>query len=205
MTKLHLKITRTRTDEKITLRMQDALQVINAYNDKQKFMNALGQEDFWKKNRLLLWKELGTLDIKDTDDYKFGEEDATITTDFITTDRMLGQIAYRLGDYYNARFAKREDSVMKETNAIRDMNDYYFDDEHGRTKSLRTRRVSPSIISVQHADVENFRQELEALYNKYQVEEIEKVDNGKRYFDTYEVSRRLVSLYYVRQNGRTDY
>jgi hypothetical protein len=118
---------------------------------------------------------------------------------------MLGQIAYRLGDYYNTRFAKREDSVMKETNAIRDMNDYYYDDEHGRTKSLRTRRVSPSIISVQHADVENFRQELEALYNKYQVEEIEKVENGKRYFDTYEVSRRLVSLYYVRQNGRTDY
>jgi hypothetical protein len=211
MTTLHLKLTRTRTNETTTVRLEQALKTINEYHDKQKFMNMLGQENFWKKNRLLLWKDLVALDIKDTDEYRFAERDATIETAFINTDIMINQIRHRIETYYNERFTDREEMVLeqgKEFN-FRHNNDYHYNSTTGyREKSLRTRKVSTGIISVRHADLKDFDRDLAALYKKYQVKDPDRLRNGKRYFDVYDVSRRLVSLYYIRQpkqNGQIDY
>ena len=209
MTTLNLKLTRTRTNETTTVKLEQGLKIINEYHDKQKFMNMLGQENFWKKNRLLLWKDLQAADIKDTDEYRYNEADATIETAFINTDIMINQIRYRIETYYNERFTDREEKVLEQGKDkdfnFRHSNDYYHDREYGRTKSLRTRRVSTAVISVRHADLVNFETELNALYKKYQVKDANKLRNGKRYFDVYDVSRRLVSLYYIRRNGQTDY
>ena len=207
MTTLHLKLTRTRTNETTTVRLEQGLKTINEYHDKQKFMNMLGQENFWKKNRLLLWKDLQALDIKDTDEYRFAEADATIDTAFINTDIMINQIRYRIETYYNERFTDREEKVLEQGTEFnfRHTNDYQHNREYGRQKSLRTRKVSTANISVRHADLVNFERDLDALYKKYQVKDPSKLRNGKRYFDVYDVSRRLVSLYYIRRNGQTDY
>lgn len=207
MTTLHLKLIRTRTNETTTVRLEQGLKIITEYHDKQKFMNMLGQENFWKKNRLLLWKDLQALDIKDTDEYRFAEANATIDTAFINTDIMINQIRYRIETYYNERFTDREEKVLEQGNEFnfRHTNDYHYCHTNGRKKSLRTRKVSTANISVRHADLPNFERDLDALYKKYQVKDANKLRNGKRYFDVYDVSRRLVSLYYIRRNGQTDY
>jgi len=207
MTTLNLKLTRTRTNETTTVKLEQGLKIINEYHDKQTFMNMLGQENFWKKNRLLLWKDLQAVDIKDTDEYRYNEADATIETAFINTDIMINQIRYRIETYYNERFTDREENVLeqgKEFN-FRHTNDYHYHNTTGRQKSLRTRKVSTANISVRHADLVDFERDLDALYKKYQVKDASKLRNGKRYFDVYDVSRRLVSLYYIRRNGQTDY
>lgn len=198
MTTLYLKLTRTRTGETRTLRLEEALRCINTYNDKQKFMNMLGQEDFWKKNRLLLWKDLTALDIKDTDEYKYDDFKAeTIQTDFINTEIMLNQIKYRLQSYYDTIFTKREESIIAEQERhFTHTDDNYYNNNIGRCKSLRTRRVNPEILSVRHADMESFNKELNALYKKYGVKDTIKIKNGKRYFNTYDLAQKMVKLYY---------
>jgi hypothetical protein len=54
MTQIYLQLTRNRTGEVITLTIEKGLELIREYDRKQQFMNMLGQEEYWKKNRLTL-------------------------------------------------------------------------------------------------------------------------------------------------------
>ena len=55
---LYLEIHRQRTHERLIINLLNALETIKKYDEKQQFMNMLGQDTFWKKNRLDLWRAL---------------------------------------------------------------------------------------------------------------------------------------------------
>jgi hypothetical protein len=180
------------------MEVNDGLKVIREYDQKQKFMSMLGQEEFWKKNRLILWKQLDEMDITDHILSLNIPDKNIIHTDFINTDYMLNQIKYRLEAHYDEVYTKKEERVLSasdQTN-LTHRDDYNYNHTHGRHKSLRTRLVSTKNLSVRHSDMQDFNRELDALYKKYAVLNVDRLKNGKRYFDTRSVSTRFVKLYY---------
>jgi hypothetical protein len=176
----------------ITTKLEDGLKTIKEYAQKQQFMNMLGQEAFWKKNRLLLWNELAKHAVTTQAD----EKDHIIKTDFINTDYMIGQIAYRLKEYYAQIYEHRESNIIEGPQHYRTMDHYDYNQRDGRYKALRVRRVYPDNLEVRHADLIEFNREMEALYKKYKVKDANRLQKGKRYYDHNEAAKRLVRIHY---------
>jgi hypothetical protein len=195
---LYLRLVRTRTGEAVMMKLEDGLKVIKEYDDKQRFMNMLGQEEFWKKNRLILWKQLNDIDDSETIISLDIPKDNIIYSDFITTDLLLKQIGYRLESYYHDIFNKREENILDKTidTCMTHRDDYNYNHTHGRYKSLRTRCVSVRNLSIRHSDMEAFQRDVDALYKKYAVQNPDQLKKGKRYYSTYDLSKRMVRLYY---------
>ena len=210
MTQLYLQITRNRTNEVITVRIEPALKLIREYDKKQNFMNMLGQDEFWKKNRLTLWKQLNEITITDDENKELEELNkinksvkekiigGLIMVEFEHTQRMLNAIAYRVETNLSERFRIREEQAALKTEPIyfTHHEDYNFDYTNGRGKALRSRRIHTQNLVVRHADLENFNREITALYKKYAVKDSSKLRNGRRYFDTNELAKRYYSRYY---------
>ena len=210
MTQIYLQLTRNRTGEVITTRIEQALEVIRDYDKKQRFMNMLGQEEYWKKNRLILWKQLNDIDL--TEEVKAELEELNkinksmkdkitgglIMVEFEHTERMLEVIAYRMEAHYAEKFKTREElaALNTEPKYFSHQEDYSWDKWDGRGKSLRSRRVMTQNLVVRHADLENFNREITALYDKYAVKDSSKLRKGKRYFDVNELAKRYYRRYY---------
>jgi hypothetical protein len=210
MTQIYLQLTRNRTGEVITLTMERGLEIIREYDKKQRFMNILGQEEYWKKNRLTLWKELNNNDVVEEVKTELEELNkinksvrdkivgGLMMVEFEHTERMLVLIAYRMEEHLAAKFRTREEQAALKTEAkyFSHQEDYHYDYNTGRGKSLRSRRVMPQYIIVRHADLENFNREMTALYDKYGVKDSSKLRKGKRYFDVNELAKRYYRKYY---------
>jgi hypothetical protein len=210
MTQIYLQLTRNRTGEVITLTMERGLEIIREYDKKQRFMNILGQEEYWKKNRLTLWKELNNNDVIEEVKTELEELNkinksvrdkivgGLMMVEFEHTERMLELIAYRMEEHLAAKFKTREEQAALKTEAkyFSHQEDYNYDYNTGRGKSLRSRRVMTQNIIVRHADLENFNREMTALYDKYGVKDSSKLRKGKRYFDVNELAKRYYRKYY---------
>lgn len=210
MTQIYLQITRNRTGEVITTRIEPALKLIREYDKKQNFMNMLGQDEFWKKNRLTLWKQLNEIDIYDeikTDIDELNKINKSvkekingglIMVEFEHTERMLYVIAYRMEIHLSEKFKIREEqaALKEEPKYFNHQEDYNFDYTNGRGKSLRARRIITQNLVVRHADLENFNREITALYDKYAVKDASKLRKGRRYFDVNELAKRYYNRYY---------
>lgn len=210
MTQIYLQLTRNRTGEVITLKMEKGLELIREYDKKQRFMNMLGQEEYWKKNRLTLWKQLDDNDIFDEVKDELEELNkinksvkdkitgGLIMVEFEHTQRMLEVIAYRMQTHFAEKFKHREEqeAVKGEPKYFDHREEYDYDYNKGRGKSLRSRRVITKNLVVRHADLENFNREITALYDKYAVKDSSKLRKGKRYFDVNELAKRYYSKYY---------
>jgi hypothetical protein len=194
----------------ITLTIEKGLELIREYDRKQQFMNMLGQEEYWKKNRLTLWKQLDDNDIFDEVKDELAELNkinksmkdkivgGLVMVEFEHTERMLQVIAYRMETHFAERFrTKEEDEALKEEPKYFDHREEYdYDYTRGRGKNLRARRVTTKNLVVRHADLENFNKEITALYERYGVKDASKLRKGKRYFDVNELAKRYYSRYY---------
>ena len=196
MTQLYLQLTRNRTNEVIIVNLEQGLKVIDAYHQKQKFMNMLGQEEFWKKNRLVLWKELNALKIPANTLTLEQKATDTIVTDFVNTDFMLSAIKYKLADYFADQFRKREQSLLEDSELLKNSEHWDYTNNYGRYKASRVRKIYMTPFEIRHSDLQAFNTEMQALFKKYRVKDHTKLRSGKRYFDFDEAARRLVSLYY---------
>jgi hypothetical protein len=121
-----------------------------------------------------------------------------IMVEFEHTERMLQVIAYRMEAHYAEKFKIREEqaALKAEPKYFSHAEDYNYDYNTGRGKSLRSRRVITQNLVVRHADLENFNREMTALYDKYAVKDASKLRKGKRYFDVNELAKRYYRKYY---------
>jgi len=178
---------RERTRERITLPLGPALNRIKTYDDKQKFMNMLGQDTFWKKNRLDLWAELNTLMI----------DDDTLSQDVIrlnnvafqNTPIMLATIKDRL-KHETEQLIESRRQIKTTGCAISDHNHIYQNGE--RTFVDRAVRIDVPNHYIRTADVAAFDRELAKLLNKYVVKDPLRLRNGKKRFNIRTLSNRYV-------------
>ena len=196
MTKtLYIGIMRERTNETVILSVKRALEIINNYDEKQQFMNLLGQENFWKKNRLDLWAAL-------KDDAITDEAFALIPANaktylsrvaFQNTPVMLPEIKHRITTEVEHNLQLRRKIPTENWN----YNDRCFHYHAGKRKVL-TRAVQANINQayIRLEDVEAFNRDLNKLLDKYVVKAPERLTNGVQRFNANTVAQRYVERVY---------
>ena len=184
---IYLTLVRERTRERITLPLGPALNRIKTYDDKQKFMNMLGQDTFWKKNRLDLWTELNTLIIDDDTLPK----DVTRLNNvaFQNTPIMLATIKDRLTQETQELIEQRR-QIKTQACAYGDYNHIYSNGE--RTYVDRAVRIDVPNHYIRTEDVAKFDAELAKLLDKYIVKDPLRLRNGKQRFNIRTLSNRYV-------------
>ena len=194
---LYFKLLRNRTNEIIHLELSSALETIKRYDDKQKFMNLLGQDTFWKKNRLDLWAALTdiAIDAKDLpQDLTRGLHFRDAIT-FEHTDIMLRKIVYEMIIFYENKIAK-ERKIEHHGLNIRH-SDWIWDNELTiRKRNTRCMSVDPDYFHIRNDDMPKFQQEYQALLAKYAVDNAAQLNKGRQIFPDDDVARRYVSLAY---------
>jgi hypothetical protein len=182
---IYLTLVRERTRERITLPLGPALNRIKTYDDKQKFMNMLGQDTFWKKNRLDLWAELNTLVINDED------KDAVKLNNvaFQNTPIMLRTIKDRL-THETQELIEQRRQIKTEICSYSDYNHIYQNGE--RTFVDRAVRLDVPNVYIRTEDVAKVDAEIARILNKYAVKEPLRLRNGKQRFNIRTVSNRYV-------------
>jgi hypothetical protein len=191
--KLYITIVRERTNERIKAPLGPVMNRIKTYDEKQSFMNMLGQDTFWKKNRLDLWNELKTLEI---DDYQLqGDVDCIWLTQvaFQNTPIMLATIKERL--------THEVQNMIEHRRRIPTTNWEYSDYNHiysnGERKYVdRAVRIDVPNHYIRTEDVEKFDQELSKLLDKYVVKDPTRLRNGKQRFNIRTLSNRYVERVY---------
>jgi hypothetical protein len=183
-----ITFTRVRTNETVTVEINSALNSIKTYNDKQEFMNTLGQEDFWKKNRLDLWRDLNNLKATNP-------AGVCLPIDFVHTHRMLGAVKWRLERAYQDLYQQREDVGAQALYSICD--DYGWNKKSRiSVKMPRTVQADINPVIIRHEDRPAFERDLELLFAKYHNEDSNKVTEGKQYFRPMDLAQRFVQRYY---------
>lgn len=188
---IYITLVRERTNEKIRLELGPALTTIKNYDDKQRFMNMLGQETFWKKNRLTLWTELKTLDI---DDDRLMDTEWLPDVAFQNTPIMLATLKDRLKVYCQLKIDQRRKIP---TTGEWQYDDHNFVYSNGERKFVdRAVRVKVPNHYIRTEDVAAFDRELNKLLDKYVVKDPTRLRNGKQRFDVRSVSNRYVERVY---------
>lgn len=190
---IYITLVRERTNERVKAEFGPALNIIKNYDEKQQFMNMLGQDTFWKKNRLDLWNALKTLEI---DDYALQQDTDTIWLNnvaFQNTPIMLRTIKDRLTHETQALIEQRRQ--IKTTGcSYSDYNHIYQNGE--RTFVDRAVRIDVPNHYIRTEDVEKFDRELAKLLDKYIVKDPLRLRNGKRRFNFRTVANRYVERVY---------
>jgi len=197
---IYLTLIRERTNEVIKVELGPAMNRIKTYDDKQKFMNMLGQDTFWKKNRLTLWTELSALDITDTNT----PTDAICLprVAFQHTDIMLRTIKERL---------THETQIMIEQRRKIPTTNWQYDDynhiyQNGERRFVdRAVRIDVPNHYIRTEDVEAFDKELSKLLDKYVVKDPTRLRNGRKRFNIRTVSNRYVERVYGFPAEKNDY
>ena len=184
---IYLTLVRERTRERITLPLGPALNRIKTYDDKQKFMNMLGQDTFWKKNRLDLWTEVNTLMIDDGTLPK----DVTLLNNvaFQNTPIMLATIKDRLKNETHDLIEQRR-KIKTQTCSYCDYNHIYQNGE--RTYVDRAVKIDVPNVYIRTEDMVAFDAEIAKIINKYVVKDPLRLRNGKQRFNIRTVSNRYV-------------
>jgi len=185
---IYLTLVRERTNETIKLELGPALNRIKTYDDKQKFMNMLGQDTFWKKNRLDLWSELNTIKVDDDrllDDGLWLQQVA-----FQNTPIMLATIKDRLKLEFEILVQRDRKIPVSDYWEYNDWNNIYQNGE--RVFVTRAVRIDVPNHFIRTEDVAKFDKELAKLLDKYVVKDPLRLRNGKKRFNHRTVANRYV-------------
>jgi len=188
---IYLTLVRERTNEVIKVELGPAMNRIKTYDDKQKFMNMLGQDTFWKKNRLDLWTELKHLDVQD--DRLLDDAHWLPRVAFQNTPIMLMTIKDRLKDITQQMIEQRR--KIPTTNW--EYSDYNHIYQNGERRFVdRAVRIDVPNHYIRTEDVEAFDRELSKLLDKYVVKDPTRLRNGRKRFNIRTLSNRYVERVY---------
>lgn len=192
---VYMSLVRERTNETIVLEMNKALITIKKYDDKQKFMNMLGQDNFWKKNRLDLWAQLNDDAIDNEVFLAIPEQDRLYISKvpFKHTSQMLNYIKVELSNAIDSKIQKRR-RVEPEHWNIDNNNSIYSNGE--RQYVTRAIRADIPYFYIRTEDVDKFDQEFSKLITKYMVKDPLRLKNGAQRFKVKTVANRYVERYF---------
>ena len=188
---VYMSLVRERTNETIVLEMNKALITIKKYDDKQRFMNMLGQENFWKKNRLELWAQLND-DAIDNDTFLAIPADDKIyisQVPFKHTTQMLNYIKIELSNEID-NMIQRKRKVEPEHWNIDNNNSIYSNGE--RHFVSRAVRADVPYFYIRTEDIDKFDREFSKLMTKYMVKDPLRLKNGAQRFKASTVAKRYV-------------
>ena len=190
-----MSLIRERTNERIVLEMNKALMTIKKYDDKQKFMNMLGQDTFWKKNRLDLWEQLKQDSIsQETFDAVPTEDKLYISkVPFKHTNHMLNDIKIELSAEVDKLIQKRRELKTDNWKADQANNIYENGERHFVTRAIR---ADLPYFYMRTEDVAAFDREYNKLLNKYAVKNPLRLKNGAQQFKVKTVANRYVERYF---------
>lgn len=198
----YITLVRERTNETVKAELGPALTTIKNYDDKQQFMTMLGQETFWKKNRLDLWAALKTLDINDDrllDDAIWLDRIA-----FQNTPIMLRTIKDRLKHETEVMIQQSRMKIKPTQWSYCDYNHIYQNGE--RRYVDRAVRIDVPNHYIRTEDIEAFDQELTKLLNKYVVKDPTRLRNGRQQFNYRTVAQRYVErVFGFKPEPKTNY
>lgn len=186
---IYLELRRERTHEKVVLELATGLATIKKYDEKQQFMNMLGQDTFWKKNRLDLWSALkqDNIDTLKPDHYTLP------TVVFQNTPIMLPTIKERLKVYFELEIQQRR-ALPEDTCKYDSWNHIYQNGE--RVFVSRAVKIDVPNHYIRTEDVAKFDQELKKLLDKYIVKDPLRLKNGARRLNFRTVANRYVERVY---------
>lgn len=194
---LYFKLLRHRTAEVIHLELSSGLETIKKYDEKQRFMNQLGQDTFWKKNRLDLWAALKEIAI-DPKNLPQGLSRGLHFRDAITfehTDIMLRKMVYEMIIFYENKIAQQR-KVDIDGMTVRH-SDWIWDDELTiRKRNTRCMSINPDYFHIRNDDLPSFQQEYQQLLAKYSVNNAARLTQGRQIFPNDDVARKFVSMAY---------
>ena len=188
---VYMSLVRERTNETIVLEMNKALITIKKYDDKQKFMNMLGQDNFWKKNRLDLWAQLKQDSIDDEVFLAIPEQDRLYISKvpFKHTNHMLNDIKIELSNVID-NMIQRKRKVEPEHWNIDNNNSIYSNGE--RHYVSRAVRADIPYFYLRTEDIDKFDKEFSKLITKYMVKDPLRLKNGAQRFKASTVAKRYV-------------
>jgi len=202
--KIYMEVVRERTHEKLLLELDTALITIKKYDEKQQFMNMLGQENFWKKNRLDLWSALKQ-DQVDLDTLKPEDKNSRILLDtiaFQNTPIMLPTIKERLKHEVEV-LIQQQRALPEGTCKYDSWNHIYSNGE--RQYVSRAVKIDVPNHYIRTEDVAKFDQELKKLLDKYVVSDPLRLKNGKRRLNHRTVANRYVERVFGFPAEKNDY
>jgi hypothetical protein len=190
-----MSLVRERTGEVIVVEMSKALTTIKKYDEKQRFMNMLGQDTFWKKNRLELWQQLVADSV---DDYVFNAIPADdrvyiSRVPFKHTTHMLNDIKIELADVVGKMITNRRELNVSGWRPDQVNNIYENGERHYVTRAIR---ADIPYFYIRTEDVEQFDKELNKLLSKYQVKNPLRLKNGAQRYRVSNVADRYVERYF---------
>lgn len=190
-----MSLVRERTNETIVLEMNKALTTIKKYDDKQKFMNMLGQEDFWKKNRLDLWAQLNDDAIDDEVFLAIPEQDRLYISKvpFKHTSQMLQYIKTELSNAIDNKIQKRRRVEPEHWHVDNNNNIYENGERHFVTRAVR---ADVPYFFIRTEDIDKFDKEFNKLMAKYEVKSPLRLKNGVQRFKVSSVANRYVERYF---------
>ena len=186
---IYLALIRERTKERIVVPLSSGMERIKKYDQKQQFMNMLGQDTFWKKNRLDLWSALKELEVADY--LLIQDNDAIMLANvaFQNTPIMLNSIKDRLK--HEVEQLIQEDRDIKTTGWTYDDHNHIY--QNGEREFVnRAVRVHIPHHYIRTEDVTNFDQDFNRLLDKYAVKDPLRLKNGKKRFNFRTVANRYV-------------
>lgn len=192
---VYMSLVRERTNETIVLEMNKALTTIKKYDDKQKFMNMLGQEDFWKKNRLDLWAQLNDDAIDDEVFLAIPEQDRLYISrvPFKHTSQMLQYIKTELSNAIDNKIQKRRRVEPEHWHVDNNNNIYENGERHFVTRAVR---ADVPYFFIRTEDIDKFDKEFNKLMAKYEVKSPLRLKNGVQRFKVSSVANRYVERYF---------
>jgi hypothetical protein len=192
---VYMSLVRERTNETIVVEMNKALTTIKKYDEKQRFMNLLGQEDFWKKNRLELWAQLTQDAVSDEAFLAIAEQDRLYISrvPFKHTQHMLNDIKIELSNEADKLVVKSREQPVENWRVDGSNNIYENGERHWVSRAVR---ADVPYFYVRTEDIENFNRDFNRLLNKYAVKNPLRLKNGVRRFKTSSVAKRYVERYF---------
>jgi len=192
---VYMSLVRERTNETIVVEMNTALKTIKKYDEKQRFMNMLGQDTFWKKNRLELWSALKQDAIDDKVFLAIPSDDRLYISrvPFKHTQHMLNDIKIELQNEVDKLVSQSREQPV-ENWRVDGVNHIYENGE--RHYVSRAIRADVPYFYIRTEDIAAFDQELNKLLAKYQVKNPLRLKNGIRRFKTSSVAKRYVERYF---------
>lgn len=187
----YMTLHRTRTNERIIVHLDTALDIIKSYHSQQLFMTKLGQEDYWKRNRLTLWRDLKKIETE-------GVRSA-FYIQFVNSEQLLPQIRWNLVDHFMKVYQDREHPVCDKFVYARDIHHWSKIeslDSNQSFKHPRVFRVEFNSWQIEHKDKAAFLTELKALHAKYNRDDLDSEYTGKRYYQPNALASRYVSMFY---------
>ena len=196
---IYMRISRERTRETIIVELASGLATIKKYDEKQQFMNMLGQENFWKKNRLDLWSALK----QDEVELPTADHIMLNTIAFQNTPIMLPTIKERLKHETENLIQQHRHKFKPECWGYDDFNHIY----QGGERHCVTRAVKIDVPNhyIRTEDLEKFDAELSKLLNKYIVKDPLRLKHGRQRFNFRTVANRYVERVFGFPAEKNDY